>query len=488
MIDIGHLGAAPDAIETDFDAALIRTHAGSNWAASLMKLLIMAFRQADTDRERAKALIAEGLSLLRVRIERSSFDSATRNINCRVTDRPQTGRSAAGSEHVKSTLLTLASEALREAHVDLAHVDRISTMGRLTASVAHEVKQPIATIVTNAQAARHFLDHRPPDLEEVRQALDCIVKDAYRAGDVINRICGLFKKAPLKKERVEINGAIRDVLELTRGEATKNGVSVLTQFAEPSPAVQADRVQLQQVILNLIINAVEAMSSMREGARELLICTDKAESNGVLVAVRDSGPGLTPETLEHVFEASYTTKASGLGLGLWICRSIVEAHGGRLWATANGACGGLFQFILPNAEKELMNAPHARYQTEEPHECTALNASYQLGCQSNERLHQPEPQQTPTSPIAKSLSAREGDVPTLMAEGLSNKRFARKLGIAPDPVESYENKSTARLANSPSPKVRFEPDADARSGLRVFLPVRSVPGCDDQQRPLRRWR
>ena len=150
---------------------------------------------------------------------------------------------------------------------------------------------------------------------------------------------------------MEINGAIRDVLELTRGEATKNGVSVLTQFAEPSPAVQADRVQLQQVILNLIINAVEAMSSMREGARELLICTDKAESNGVLVAVRDLGPGLTPETLEHVFEASYTTKASGLGLGLWICRSIVEAHGGRLWATANGACGGLFQFILTEREK-----------------------------------------------------------------------------------------------------------------------------------------
>ena len=206
------------------------------------------------------------------------------------------------------------------------------------------------------------------------------------------------------------------------------------------------------------------------------------------MAVRDSGPGLTPETLEHVFEASYTTKTSGLGLGLWICRSIVEAHGGRLWATANGACGGLFQFILPNAEKELMNAPHARYQTEEPHECTAINASYQLGCQSNKRLHQSEPQQTPTSPIAKSLSAREGDIPTLMSEGLSNKKFARKVGIAPDPVESYENKSTARLANSPSPKVRFEPDADARSGLRVFLPVRSVPGCDDQQRPLRRRR
>ena len=166
---------------------------------------------------------------------------------------------------------------MREAQVDLAHVDRITTIGRLTASIAPEVTQPIAAIVTNAQAARHFLNRRPPALDEVREALDCIVREAYRASDVIYRIRGLFKEAPPKRERAEINGAIRDVLELTRDEATKNGVSVLTQFAEPSPVVQADRVQLQQVILNLIINAVEAMSSMREGARELLICTEKAE-------------------------------------------------------------------------------------------------------------------------------------------------------------------------------------------------------------------
>src|SRR5258706_5618532 len=212
---------------------------------------------------------------------------------------------------IRTHALTLASEALREAQVHLAHVDRITTTGRLTASIAPEVTQPIAAIVTNAQAARHFLDHRPPDLDEVRQALDCIVRDAYRASDVIYRIRGLLKEAPPKKERVEINGAIRDVLELTRGEATKNGVSVRTQFAEPSPVVQADRVQLQQVILNLIINAVEAMSSMREGARELLICTEKAESNGALVAVRDSGPGLDLKSVDRLFEAFYTTKVQG---------------------------------------------------------------------------------------------------------------------------------------------------------------------------------
>ena len=246
---------------------------------------------------------------------------------------------------IRTRVLTLATETLREAQVDLAHIDRITTIGRL--SVTHEVTQPITAIVTNAQAARHFLNRRPPDLDEVRQALDCIVRDAYRASDVIYRIRGLHKEALPKRERAEINGAIRDVLELTRGEATKNGVSVRTQFAEPSPVIQADRVQLQQVILNLIINAVEAMSGMREGARELLICTEKADSNGALVAVRDSGPGLDMKSVDRLFEAFYTTKVQGMGIGLTICRSIIEAHGGRLWASANVPFGAIFQFTLP---------------------------------------------------------------------------------------------------------------------------------------------
>ena len=260
---------------------------------------------------------------------------------------------------IRTHALTLAAEALRETQVDLAHVDRITTVGRLTASIAPEVTQPIAAIVTNAQAARHFLDRRPPDLDEVREVLDCIVREAYRASDVIYRIRGLLKEAPPKKERAEINRAIRDVLELTRGEATKNGVSVRTQFAEPSPVVQADRVQLQQVILNLIINAVEAMSSMREGARELLICTEKAESNGALVAVRDSGPGLDLKSVDRLFEAFYTTKVHGMGVGLAICRSIIEAHGGRIWAGANEPRGAVFQFTVPLEPDETVPAGHA---------------------------------------------------------------------------------------------------------------------------------
>ncbi|MET4482734.1 ATP-binding protein [Bradyrhizobium sp. F1.13.3] len=241
--------------------------------------------------------------------------------------------------------------ALHEAQVDLAHVDRITTIGRLTASVAPEVTQPIAAIVTNAQAARHFLNRRPPDLDEVREALDCIVTEAYRASDAIYRIRGLFKETPPKRERVEINGAIRDVLELTRGEATKNGISVRTQFAEPSPVVQADPAQLQQVTLNLIINAFEAMISRREGSRELLICTEKSD-NGALVAVRDSGPGLDLETVDRLFEAFYTTKVQGMGIGLAICRSIIQVHGGRLWARANVPCGAIFQFTLPTHRPE----------------------------------------------------------------------------------------------------------------------------------------
>ena len=220
-------------------------------------------------------------------------------------------------------------------------------MGQLTASIAHEVKQPIAATVTNAAAALRWLGAQPPDLEEVRQALGRIVKDGNRAGDVIDRIRALIKKAPPRKDRLDINEAIREVIALTRGEAVKTGVSVRTQLADGLPLIEGDRVQLQQVVLNLIINAIEAMSGISEGARELLISTGKPSSGGVLVAVQDSGPGLDPASFERLFEAFYTTKPSGLGMGLSICRSIIEAHGGRLWASANEPRGAIFQFLTP---------------------------------------------------------------------------------------------------------------------------------------------
>jgi PAS domain S-box-containing protein len=239
------------------------------------------------------------------------------------------------------------AEALREVQMELAHANRVATMGQLTASIAHEVNQPLAAAVTNAQAALRWLDGRPPNLEEVRQALARIVKDGNRGGEVIDRIRALIKKAPRRKDALAINEVIREVIELIRGEAVKNGISVQTQLAEGLPLIEGDRVELQQVILNLIINAVEAMSGAGEGSRELLISTGKAGSDGVSVAVRDSGSGLAPASFEHLFEAFYTTKPGGLGMGLSICRSIIEAHGGRLWATANLPQGAVFQFTVP---------------------------------------------------------------------------------------------------------------------------------------------
>jgi PAS domain S-box-containing protein len=235
----------------------------------------------------------------------------------------------------------------REALMELAHANRVATMGQLAASIAHEVNQPIAAAFTNAQAALRWLGTQPPDLEEVRQALGRIGKDTNRAGDVIGRVRDLIKKAPPPKDSLDINKTIRDVIVLTCGEAVKNGVSAQTQFAEGLPLIQGDRIQLQQVILNLIINAIEAMSRVGEGSRRLLISTEKDGQDGVLVAVQDSGPGLTPANHEQLFEAFYTTKPSGLGMGLSICRSIIEAHGGRLWATANVPRGAVFQFTVP---------------------------------------------------------------------------------------------------------------------------------------------
>jgi C4-dicarboxylate-specific signal transduction histidine kinase len=240
----------------------------------------------------------------------------------------------------------LASEALRKAHQELAHANRVATMGQLTASIAHEVSQPITAAVTNAQAALRWMSAKPPDLGEVSEALADIIKEGNRASEVIGRTRALIKKAPPRKDAISINDAVLEVVALTRTEAANNGVLVRTRLAESLPPVQGDRVQLQQVLLNLIINAIEAMRDAAEEQRELLITT-RNEPDGVSVEVQDSGPGLTPAALDRVFEAFYTTKPDGLGLGLSICRSIIEAHDGRLWASANLPRGASLQFALP---------------------------------------------------------------------------------------------------------------------------------------------
>jgi PAS domain S-box-containing protein len=234
-----------------------------------------------------------------------------------------------------------------EAQMELAHANRVATLGQLSASIAHEINQPVAAAVNNASAALRWLGKEPPDLEQARQALNRIFKNGNRASEVIGRMRALLKKAPLQEEDVDINDAILEVIALTRGEVTKNSISVRTQYAEGLPLIRGDRVQLQQVILNLIINAVEALSSVGEGPRELIISTGETESNGVLVAIRDSGPALTQASLERVFDAFYTTKPGGLGMGLSICRSIIEAHGGQLWASVNVPRGAVFQFTVP---------------------------------------------------------------------------------------------------------------------------------------------
>ncbi|WP_407175452.1 AAA family ATPase [Bradyrhizobium sp. STM 3562] len=235
----------------------------------------------------------------------------------------------------------------RETLIELAHANRVTTMGQLTASIAHEVNQPIAAVISNAEAGLNWLDAEPPNLEEIRQTFEWIISDGQRAGDVIGRIRGLIKKADPQKEALAINELVLEVLALTRAEVVKSSVSVQTQLAERLPLIRADRVQLQQVILNLIINAVEAMRGMDDGWRELRISTDTNGEGGVLVSLRDTGPGLDRKSMDHLFEAFYTTKPDGMGMGLAICRSIIEAHGGEMWASANEPRGAVFTFTLP---------------------------------------------------------------------------------------------------------------------------------------------
>jgi PAS domain S-box-containing protein len=243
---------------------------------------------------------------------------------------------------------TRALARLEQMQSDFAHMNRVATMDQLTASITHEVKQPITAAVTYALAARRFLSADPPNFREVDDALSLIVKEGNRAGELVERVRALVKKVPARKDAVAIDDAILEVIALARTEAANNSVSVRTQFAEGLPRVQGDRVQLQQVMLNLIVNAIQAMSGIAEGPRELQISIDAVPSEGgVRVGVRDTGPGLSPENLSRLFEPFYTTKPEGMGMGLSICRSIIEAHGGRLWATPCEPRGALFQFTIP---------------------------------------------------------------------------------------------------------------------------------------------
>jgi PAS domain S-box-containing protein len=240
-----------------------------------------------------------------------------------------------------------AAEALRALQMELAHANRLATMGQLAASIAHEINQPIGAVRNNAHAALRFLAGEPPDLVEVREALECVVSETYRAGDIIGGIRDQVKKNPPRKESIDLNDAIEDVIALVRGELSKHRVSLETQLAEGLSPVYGDRVQLQQVMMNLIINAIEAMTSVDDEVRELVVSTESSPAEGLLVGVGDSGPGVAVEDRERIFGSFYTTKAGGVGIGLSICRSIIDAHGGRLWADAHRPRGAILKFTLP---------------------------------------------------------------------------------------------------------------------------------------------
>jgi PAS domain S-box-containing protein len=240
-----------------------------------------------------------------------------------------------------------AEEALRNAQAELARVARLTTMGELAASIAHETNQPLSAIVTQSDAALRFLDRDKPDLDEVRDALSCIGRDGVRAADVIRGLRALAKKSGPELANVDINDAIREVLALTRGELQRHDVVLLTQLAAGDRPVMGDRVQLQQVLLNLIMNGVEAMRGITERSRELRISSMLAEPSSVLIGVEDTGPGLDPAIAQRIFDPFFTTKPDGMGMGLSICRSIIESHGGRFWASPRVPYGTVFQFTVP---------------------------------------------------------------------------------------------------------------------------------------------
>jgi PAS domain S-box-containing protein len=245
------------------------------------------------------------------------------------------------TEHV------LASEALREAQMELAHANRVATMGELAASIAHEVNQPLAGVIANAHAGMRWLDRGTPGMDAVRRSLEWIITDGNRASEVIRRVRALAHKTKIEKVPLDVNDLVREVITLVQRELSSHRVSLQMELAQPPPMILGDRIQLQQVIINLVMNGIEAMQSTTIRSRELVIRSGQDDAHGVVVSVTDCGIGISVEDADRLFTPFFTTKSSGMGMGLSICRSIVEAHDGRLLATANLPHGATFQFSLP---------------------------------------------------------------------------------------------------------------------------------------------
>ena len=261
----------------------------------------------------------------------------------------RTAELAAANEELRQEIADRrrAEEALRNAQAELAHVNRVMTMGELTASIAHEVNQPLASIMASADSCTAWLANEPPNLERARAAAGRVIQAATQGSEIVKRIRSLFKKTPAGTTSVNVNAVIGDTISLLRHETQRHSISLLTELDAGVPPVRADRVQLQQVILNLVMNAIESTAGVDRERRRLMIQSTLSNPGELLVAVRDTGTGIDPEQAERLFAPFFTTKSQGIGMGLPISRSIIEAHGGRLWAEKNEPHGAVFQFVLP---------------------------------------------------------------------------------------------------------------------------------------------
>jgi C4-dicarboxylate-specific signal transduction histidine kinase len=242
-------------------------------------------------------------------------------------------------------------EQMHQARADLAHVARMTTIGELTAAIAHEINQPLAALVTQGNACLRWLGQEPPNLGEGRSSVEAMIESGIRAGEVISRLRAMMKKSPPHRDLLNINDAILAVIALVGAEAQRNRVLLRTELSSELPLVLGDRIQLQQVILNLIMNAIEAMRGIDQTQRKVLVVSRKDESKGALVEVQDSGAGLGGLALDRLFDTFYTTKPDGMGIGLAVSRTIIESHGGQLWASPNVPKGAVFQFTLPTNDE-----------------------------------------------------------------------------------------------------------------------------------------